>query len=154
MSFTPPNSPEGPYGSGAEGQQWPQQPPPGPPPVESFGQPAGQPPQTYGQNPYPPYGQPQYPNYPQYAWQPPNPTTNGMAIASLVLGILWLYWIGSVLAIIFGYMARRQIGESGGREQGGGLATAGIVLGWIGVGILVFIFLAVVVGSGLLAGSA
>ncbi|MCB9390658.1 MAG: DUF4190 domain-containing protein [Acidimicrobiia bacterium] len=77
-----------------------------------------------------------------------------MAIASLVLGILWLYWIGSVLAIIFGYMARRQIAESGGREQGGGLATAGIVLGWIGVGVLVFIFLAVVVGGGLLAGSA
>ena len=28
-----------------------------------------------------------------------------MAIASLVLGILWLDWIGSVLALIFGYIA-------------------------------------------------
>jgi hypothetical protein len=26
--------------------------------------------------------------------------TNGLAIAGLVLGILWLYWIGSVLALI------------------------------------------------------
>ena len=56
-----------------------------------------------------------------------------MAVASLVLGILWIYWIGSVLALVFGYQAKRQIAERG--ESGGGLATAGIVLGWIGIGI-------------------
>ena len=65
-----------------------------------------------------------------------------MAIASLVLGILWIYWIGSVLALIFGYQARKQIAERG--ESGAGLATAGIVLGWIGVGVLVLV---VVVGG-------
>jgi hypothetical protein len=58
-----------------------------------------------------------------------------MAIASLVLGILWLYWIGSILALIFGYVAKRQIDESAGRQTGRGMAIAGIVLGWIGVGI-------------------
>ena len=57
-----------------------------------------------------------------------------MAIASMVLGILWLYWIGSILALVFGYVAKKQIRERG--EAGGGMATAGIVLGWIGVGIL------------------
>jgi hypothetical protein len=56
-----------------------------------------------------------------------------MAVASLALGVTWLWWIGSVLALIFGYMARRQIAERG--ESGAGLATAGIVLGWIGVGL-------------------
>jgi Domain of unknown function (DUF4190) len=61
--------------------------------------------------------------------------TNGLAIASMVLGILWLYWIGSVLALIFGYVARGQIKRSEGRESGGGMAVAGIVLGWIGVAI-------------------
>ena len=56
-----------------------------------------------------------------------------MAIASLVLGILWLDWIGSVLALIFGYIALGQIKQ---RQQAGrGLAIAGIVLGWIGVAV-------------------
>ena len=70
--------------------------------------------------------------------------TNGMAIASLVLGILWLWWLGSVLALIFGYVGKNQIDRSGGRESGRGMAIAGIVLGWIGVGtLLLFIALAV-----------
>ena len=69
--------------------------------------------------------------------------TNGMAIASMVLGILWLYWIGSILALIFGYVAKRQIRDSGGTQGGAGMATAGIVLGWIGVAALA---VAIVVG--------
>lgn len=64
-----------------------------------------------------------------------------MAIASLVLGILWLYWIGSVLALVFGYVAKRQIDDSRGLQGGRGMAVAGIVLGWIGVGILATFFL-------------
>ena len=57
-----------------------------------------------------------------------------MAVASLALGVTWLWWIGSVLALVFGYLARRQIAERG--ESGAGLATAGIVFGWIGLGLL------------------
>jgi small-conductance mechanosensitive channel len=80
------------------------------------------------------------PTQPAYSPQPyPAPfqqSTNGLAIASLVLGILWLYWIGSILALIFGYVAKGQIASANGRQTGGGVATAGIVLGWIGVGIL------------------
>src|SRR3990170_690939 len=68
------------------------------------------------------------------AVQPPFQKTNGMAIASLVLGIVWVYGVGSILALVFGYMAKGQIDGSGGRETGRGMATAGIVLGWIGVG--------------------
>lgn len=62
--------------------------------------------------------------------------TNGLAIASMVLGILWVYWVGSILALVFGYVARRQIRDSGGRESGHGMAVAGIVLGWVGIGSL------------------
>ena len=68
---------------------------------------------------------------------PPVTRTNGLAIASLVLGIIWIYWIGSILALVFGYVAKNQIDRSGGRQEGRGLAIAGIVLGWVGVGILV-----------------
>jgi len=62
---------------------------------------------------------------------------NGLAVASMVLGILWLYWIGSLLALIFGYVAKSQIDNSGGTQGGRGMAIAGIVLGWVGIGILV-----------------
>jgi hypothetical protein len=58
----------------------------------------------------------------------------------MVLGILWIYWIGSVLALVFGYIAKNQIRQRG--EGGGGMATAGIVLGWIGVGFLVIAIIA------------
>jgi hypothetical protein len=58
-----------------------------------------------------------------------------MAVASLVLGILWLYWIGSILALVFGYVALSQLKE---RPQGGrGLAIAGTVLGWVGIALLI-----------------
>ena len=60
-----------------------------------------------------------------------------MAIASMVLGIIWIYWIGSVLALVFGYIARRQIKQTG--QGGNGMAVAGIVLGWIGVGFFVLV---------------
>ncbi len=56
-----------------------------------------------------------------------------MAIASLVCALLWLAGVGAVLGIIFGGIAKKQIRASGGREGGSGLATAGQVLGWIGI---------------------
>lgn len=83
---------------------------------------------------YPPPQQPPYP-YPQYHPYPPARSTNGMAIASMVLGIVWVYWVGSILALIFGYVALNEIRRSG--QSGEGMAIAGIVLGWIGVGILI-----------------
>jgi hypothetical protein len=62
--------------------------------------------------------------------------TNGLAVAGMVLGILWLYWVGSVLAVIFGHVAKNQIDNSGGVQGGRGMAIAAIALGWTGVGIL------------------
>lgn len=59
--------------------------------------------------------------------------TNGFAIASLVLGILWLYWLGSILAVVFGFIARSQINSSNGAQTGRGMATAGIVLGLLAI---------------------
>ncbi|HWH35310.1 MAG TPA: DUF4190 domain-containing protein, partial [Acidimicrobiales bacterium] len=79
-------------------------------------------------------------------YRPPRPT-NGLAIASLVLGIVWIYWIGSVLALVFGYVAKRQIKQRD--EAGGGMATAGIVLGWVGIAFLgVFVVALVAIGLG------
>jgi hypothetical protein len=120
---------QAPHGGGYAGYQAP--PASGWPPAQGQPTPYGQP-APYGQQ----YGQP----YGGYPYAPPQ-RTNGLAIASMVLGILWLYWIGSILALVFGYTAKKQIRERG--EAGGGMATAGIVLGWVGVG---FLALGLVVG--------
>ncbi len=66
--------------------------------------------------------------------------TNGLAIASLFLGIIWLFGLGSVLAIALGYLGLKQIEASAGRESGRAIAIAGIVIGIVGLaslGILV-----------------
>ena len=78
--------------------------------------------------------------YPPPGYGYPQPTkTNGLAIASMVLGILWIYWIGSILALVFGYVSKSQIDQSGGAQTGRGMAIAGIVLGWVGVGLLAIV---------------
>jgi hypothetical protein len=60
---------------------------------------------------------------------------NGLAIAALVLGVFVFLWITSILAIVFGIIALRQINRSQGAQKGRGMAIAGIILGgfWIGV---------------------
>ena len=75
----------------------------------------------------------------------PPKKTNGNCLASLILGIVWLGGVGSLLAIIFGFVGRKQIKESEGSQTGGGLAVAGIILGLIGIasGILTIVLFAV-----------
>lgn len=68
--------------------------------------------------------------------------TSGMAVASLVMGILgWtvLPLLGSILAIVFGYSARNEIRQRPGELEGEGMATAGLVLGWLMVGVSVLL---------------
>jgi len=53
-----------------------------------------------------------------------------MAIASLACGIFgWVFFVGGILAIVMGVVARRQIRESPEPQGGAGLALAGIILG-------------------------
>jgi hypothetical protein len=73
--------------------------------------------------------------------------TNGFSVAALVLGIIWIYWIGSVLALIFGYIAKSQIDNSNGTQGGRGMAIAGIVLGWVGVGTLILLVVLLAIGA-------
>ncbi|TSA51850.1 MAG: DUF4190 domain-containing protein [Actinobacteria bacterium] len=89
--------------------------------------------------PYPqaPYGQPAFPPAPigtglYGAPLPVSTGTNGMSIAALVLGILWIYGVGSILSLIFGYISLGQI-KGDPRQRGKGMAIAGVVLGWVGI---------------------
>jgi hypothetical protein len=119
----------------------------------AYSPPPGQP--YYGpQPPYPPYQQP----YPPYAPYPAAPPTNGLAIAALVCGVGgFVIGLSFIPAIICGHLARRQIRQTG--EQGGGMALAGLILGYVGTAlfiavIAVFIVIAHKIGPDLPASPA
>jgi Domain of unknown function (DUF4190) len=119
-------------------------------------------PTGYGAPSYPPpYGAPQYgappPGYPpppagygpppigypapEYsAYGPPAQKTNSMAIASLVCSLVgFLCWLGSIAGIVLGIVAINQIKQT--REDGQGLAIAGIAIGALSliVGVIFFV---------------
>jgi hypothetical protein len=80
---------------------------------------------------------------------PGGPRTSTMAIISLVGGITgWtvLPFLGSLAAIIFGHIAKSEIKKSGGMLAGNGMATAGLIMGYLSIAfgiclICVFIIL-------------
>jgi hypothetical protein len=103
----------------------------GPPPF----QPPAAPPPSYGVPGQQPFGY-QPAGYQPYGFQPaPSPKTNGLSIASLVLGIIGLILfclpLPSLLAVIFGFVGRSQISRD--QSRGRGMAIAGLVLGAIGI---------------------
>jgi hypothetical protein len=68
------------------------------------------------------------------------PSTSNMAVASLILGILgcsFLFLIASIPAIICGHIALREINRSHGQIEGKGYAQAGLVLGYLAVGLTI-----------------
>jgi hypothetical protein len=81
-------------------------------------------------------------------WYPPQPPvvpsasgTNGLAIASMVLGILGI----SIVAVILGHISLSQIKRSGDTQEGRGFAIAGLVLGYIGLAVFLILIAIVVV---------
>ncbi|MES2920485.1 MAG: DUF4190 domain-containing protein [Verrucomicrobiota bacterium] len=64
--------------------------------------------------------------------------TSGLAIWSLVLGILALFSAGltAIPAVICGHLALGRIKRSAGAQSGGGLAIAGLVTGYLGFCVL------------------
>ncbi|MFL5798900.1 MAG: DUF4190 domain-containing protein [Actinomycetota bacterium] len=97
-----------------------------------------------------PYGGPG-PASPTVPWQqgppayylPQQQRTNGLAVASLVLGIVGvlvaLLAIPEILALIFGLVALGQIRRSSGTLGGRGLAIAGVSLGGVGIALFVIV---------------
>ncbi len=148
-----PPAPANPWGAAPPPAQW-GAPGPPPPPPPSGGPPQASappnpfaPPAPYG--PYGPVGGYAPPGQGPYAQYPPPyqpagfqpPATNGLAIASFVLGLVgWVpCGVGSVVAIVLGFVARTQIRSSHGRQGGDGLALAGIILGFLAIAFLIAI---------------
>lgn len=98
-------------------------PPPGYAPPSGYEQPPAYDQQAaaYG------YQQPgAYPGYPAVAQR-----TSGMAIASLILSILGI----GLLGVIFGHLALSEIKKSNGMVGGQGLAMAGLIIGYVEIGL-------------------
>lgn len=102
----------------------------------------------------PQYQQNQYQTQYQNQYQMPQKKSNGMAIASMVLGIisLLLFCIpyfaipASIVGLILGIISIR------GKKDGKGMAIAGIILSSIAllIGVLIIILSAAIASSGLL----
>lgn len=78
-------------------------------------------------------------NYPP-PYQPVPVQNSTTAVFSLIAGILGLTvlpGIGSIIAVITGHMAKGEIARSGGTLGGGGAATFGLILGYIGILLMV-----------------
>jgi len=61
-----------------------------------------------------------------------------MAIISLIGGITgWtiLPFLGSLAAIIFGHIAKSEIKKSAGMLAGNGMATAGLIMGYLSIAL-------------------
>ena len=67
----------------------------------------------------------------------PKSTNAMLSLIAGILGLTAIPFIGSIIAIWTGRMAVVEIEESAGALSGTGMAQAGQVLGWIGVGLMV-----------------
>jgi len=74
---------------------------------------------------------------------PPSPEearTSPLALASLATGISAYFLfpiVGAIAAIVTGFLAHNEIRASHGRLTGAPFATAGLVLGWLQIGLVV-----------------
>ncbi|HVO59170.1 MAG TPA: DUF4190 domain-containing protein [Dongiaceae bacterium] len=77
------------------------------------------------------------------AWDAPQ-TSSNKALASLICGILFLFWPAAIAAIILGHLALVEIKRGAGRIKGQGLAFAGLAMGYVGLAIGIFFVVAVI----------
>ena len=151
MSDLPPPPPP-PSGGGNE--------PPPPPPPSGGGFNPPPPPPGGGYVPPPPAGGGYVPPPPAAGYGSSvgyaSPRTDGLAIASLVIGILSIVCSAGCLGIILGptaaimgFIARQRISTSGGALGGGALAMIGLVLGILGFVLSVGAFFLIVLTGAL-----
>jgi hypothetical protein len=72
-------------------------------------------------------------------------TVSSAAVAALVCGIAQFFTLGltAIPAVVLGHVARRQVRQTG--QRGDGMALTGLILGYIGIGLLAFMLTLMVV---------
>ena len=91
------------------------------------------------------------PNLPEST--PPDLPTSALAVVSLIagiLGVLMFPFIGGIVAIVTGNMARKETRSFPPTHSGDGMATAGQVLGWLS--LLVWIIICCLIISAMVLG--
>lgn len=84
---------------------------------------------------------------------PPKPKSNGLALASMILGILGItvglclifFPVMPILAVVFGHIGLSQISRTG--APGRGFAIAGLVTGYIGIALAVLWLIGTIIGT-------
>ena len=82
------------------------------------------------------------------------PKTSGKAIASLVTGLVGLLTIccgflvvSSIVALVLGILARKEIQRSNGALKGDGMALTGIITGIVGIIVVIVTIILVATGA-------
>jgi type IV pilus assembly protein PilA len=70
--------------------------------------------------------------------------TSGKAIASLICGVFFFMLPASIAAVVLGHLSLSEIKKSAGRIQGQDLATAGLVLGYVGLAFIPLLIIAAI----------
>jgi hypothetical protein len=76
------------------------------------------------------------PSLPQSETTLPSSTLAIVSLVSAILGFTFIPLIGGIVALVTGYMARGETRSIPPKASGDGMATAGIVMGWIQIGLL------------------
>lgn len=76
-------------------------------------------------------------NYPQNYNVLPTSTLAIISLIAGVLGFMGLPIVASIVAILTGYAARNETRSTPPKASGDGMATAGIVMGWIQIALAV-----------------
>ena len=83
-----------------------------------------------------------------YTPGPSLPVTNGLAIASMICGILSLVFFCfcgglflGIPAVICGHLSLNQLNAPGNSQQGRGMAVAGLICGYLGVAFFIIMML-------------
>jgi len=82
-------------------------------------------------------------------YTPTSAPMNPLAVASLVSSIAGFVvcGVGFIVGLVLGIIAKNQIDQSGGTQQGRGMAVAGIVIGAIGIGLGLLVLIIVIIAS-------
>lgn len=67
----------------------------------------------------------------------PSSTLATVSLVSGILGFTFVPVIGAIVALVTGYMARKETRSIPPSASGDGMATAGIIMGWIQLGLIV-----------------
>jgi hypothetical protein len=83
-----------------------------------------------------------------YTPGPSLPVTNGLAIASMICGILSLVFFCfcgglflGIPAVICGHLSLNQLNDPGNSQQGRGMAVAGLICGYLGIAFFIIMML-------------